>query len=189
MQQDQLQKLDSLLLQVASGNENAFGELLQFYSNQLNSYIMGFTRSQFLTEEIVQDVFMKIWLKRTTLTELNCFRSYLFIIARNHTLDCLKQINRKKKREKECIDTIINHSLSDFQESLIETSHDEIEAALKSLSCQQKKIYLLRNKGLKQIEIARQLNISVETVKKHVMQTKRSLKKRLSKNIGVILEN
>jgi RNA polymerase sigma-70 factor (ECF subfamily) len=110
MQQNQLQNLESMLLQISSGNQIAFGELFKFYDAPLTTYIMGFTRSQFLTEEIVQDVFLKIWLNRTTLTEIECFKSYLFVTARNHTLDCLKQINRKKKREKEWIDTIINQA-------------------------------------------------------------------------------
>jgi len=83
-----------MLLRISSGNQIAFGELFKYYDTQLASYIMGFTRSQFLTEEIVQDVFLKIWLNRTTLTEIECFKSYLFVTGRNHTLDCLKVNSR-----------------------------------------------------------------------------------------------
>lgn len=184
MPQHQLQNLEKLLLEVGSGNEVAFGELLNFYKGQLHSYIIGFTRSLPLTEEIVQDVFLKIWLNRTTLTEIECFKSYLFVIARNHTLDCLKQINRKKKREKEFINTIINQAFIDDQDSLRNKSHEKMEAAVESLPCQQKKIYLLRNEGLKRMEIARKLNISVETVKKHSILAKRFLKKRLLENVS-----
>lgn len=184
MQQNQPQNLDSLLLRIFRGNENAFEELLEFYDNQLNDYIMGFTKSQSITEEIVQDVFLKIWLNRTTLTEINFFKSYLFVIARNHTLDCLKQINRRKKKEKEWINTIISQASIDVQESSIDESHDKILEGVRSLPCQQRKVYLLRNKGLKQTEIARELNISVETVKKHSMLAKRFLKRRVNEYVA-----
>lgn len=181
MPQRQLQNLDVLLLEVGSGNENAFAKLFNLYEHQLSCYIIGFTKSQSLTEEIVQDVFLKIWLNRKALIEIHCFKSYLFITARNHTLDCLKQINRKKKREKEWLNSIINQGTIEVEESLIDKSFDKIEAAVKSLPCQQKKIYLLRNNGLKRTEIARKLNISVETVKKHSMLTRRFLKHTLQK--------
>jgi RNA polymerase sigma-70 factor (ECF subfamily) len=100
----------------------------------------------------------------------------------------LKQINRKKKREKEWMNTIINQASIVDQDSLKNKSHEKIEEAVQSLPCQQKKIYLLRNKGLKRMEIARKLNISVETVKKHSMLTKRFLKKRLIENVSDVLE-
>src|SRR5665647_901695 len=112
MQENCLQNLNLLLMQVASGYENAFEALFKFYDSQLNAYIMTITKSQPLTEEIVQDVFLKIWLNRESLTEIDSFKSYLFVIARNHTFDCLKQIKRKQKREKEWIDMVINDSLN-----------------------------------------------------------------------------
>lgn len=189
MLRNSTQNIKSLLLKVAEGNENAFGQLFKTYDNQLNGYILSITKSPPLTEEMVQDVFLKIWMNRSSLTEIESFKSYLFIIARNHTFDCLKQISRKKKREKEWINTFINHTSIETPESLIDRSPDKIEEAVKSLPCQQKKIYLLRNKGLKQMEIARKLDISVETVKKHSMLAKRFLKKRLSENITGALSN
>ena len=50
---------------MAAGDENAFAELFKNYYNQLGGFIMRLTESEALTQEIVQDVFLKIWINRT----------------------------------------------------------------------------------------------------------------------------
>jgi len=183
MLQNSTQNIKLLLLKVAEGDENAFEKLFKYYSSKLKDYILIITKSSVLTEEIVQDVFLKIWLNRTFLTKIDSFKSYLFVIARNYTFDCLKQINRKKKQEKEWVNTIINHSLNELIESLTDNSHERIDTAIKLLPPQQKKIYALRIKGMKQAEIAQNLNISTETVKKHTYLATRFLKNRLKASV------
>lgn len=179
MQPHQVKKLDLLLLKVSSGDENAFEELLKFYDDQLNGYIMSITRSQSLTEEMVQDVFLKIWLNRESLTEIDSFKSYLFVIARNHTFDCLKQINRKRKREKEWLNIVVNTPLNDYIEPTTDQSQEKINEAVSLLPPQQKKIYFLRSEGAKPQEIAEELSISIGTVKKHLALSIRFLKNRI----------
>jgi len=186
MQQDHVQNLKLLLLQISSGDEDAFEALFKLYGSQLNAYIMTISRSEPLTEEMVQDVFLKIWLNRKSLTEIDSFKSYLFVIAKNYTFDCLKKIKRKQKREKEWIDMVINDSLVAPAECLDEVSYQKIDQAVKLLPTKQKKIYLLRRDGTKQAEIAKELNISTETVKKHLFLAKRFLKDqiKLSRNLA-----
>ena len=184
MIQNSTQNIKSLLLKVAEGNENAFGQLFKTYDNQLNGYIMSITRSEYLTQEMVQDVFLKIWMNRTSLTEIGCFKSYLFVIARNHTFDCLKQISRKKKQEKEWLDMVIHHPPNDHNET--DKPYEKIQEAVKLLPPQQKKIYTLRRKGMKQVEIAQELNISIGTVKKHTCLAMRFLKNQVSTQTAVI---
>lgn len=184
MQQNQLHNLNLLLMQVALGDENAFREIHDFYGSQLNDYIMGLTRSRFLTEEVAQDVFLKIWLNRKNLLEINCFTSYLFVIARNHTFDCLKQINRKKKREKKWMSVVVNTLQNDTTETPMERSNEIIDAAVKMLPPRQKKIYFLRREGAKPQKIAEELSISVGTVKKHQELAIRFLRNQIRADTG-----
>lgn len=188
MLQNSTQNIRLLLQKVAEGNENAFEKLFKTYDNQVNDYIMSITRSEPLTQEMKQDVFLKIWMNRSSLTEIESFKSYLFVIARNHTFDCLKQINRKKKREKEWINRAINYSSIDSLETGKDNSREKIDKVVQLLPPQQKRIYFLRSEGVRQVEIARELNISVETVKKHMCLAMRFLKNRLKASKG-ILEN
>lgn len=170
-----------LLSEVARGNELAFGRLLKKYDSQLNGYIQSFTRSEELTQEMVQDVFLKIWMNRGYLTEIKSFKSYLFVIARNHTYDCLKQINRKKKKEKEWVNSGGISFENDEEESADDQhAYERIAQKVALLPPQQKKIYTLRSEGCSRAEIAEKLNLSQETVKKHLHLAMRFLRVRLS---------
>lgn len=176
---------NSLLLKIAEGNERAFGQLFKTYDNQLNGYIMSITKSEPLTQEMVQDVFLKIWINRSCLTQINSFKSYLFVIARNHAFDCLKRINREKRREKEWVNIIMKEASNEHEESPAKLFDEKIDEVVRLLPSQQKKVYSLKRGGMKQVEIAQELNISVETVKKHMSLAMRFLKNQLRANVPI----
>jgi len=71
-----------LLERLVEGDERAFTKLFDAYYHQLGEYVFRVTGSLELTEEIVQDVFIRIWLKKETLGELNSLKNYLFILCR-----------------------------------------------------------------------------------------------------------
>ncbi|HTE11282.1 MAG TPA: RNA polymerase sigma-70 factor [Chitinophagaceae bacterium] len=178
--------LKVILLKVAEGNENAFRQLFKIYYNQLCGFIMRITESELLTQEIAQDVFMKIWINRSSLANLDCFKAYLLVVARNHTFNCLKQIAREKIRKKEWVNTVLHHAVSNAGETDSIDTGQLIDEAVELLPPQQKKVYTLsRRDGIRQEQIARELNISLETVKKHMVLALRFLKNHLRTYIGL----
>jgi len=175
-----------ILLKVAEGNENAFRQLFKIYYNQLCGFIMRITESELLTQEIAQDVFMKIWINRSSLANLDCFKAYLFVVARNHAFNCLKQIAREKIRKKEWVNTVLHHAVNNAWETDSIDTGQLIDEAVELLPPQQKKVYTLsRREGIRQEQIARELNISLETVKKHMVLALRFLKNHLRTYIGL----
>jgi len=118
-----------LLSNVAAGDENAFEELFKNYYNQLTGFIMRLTESEALTQEIVQDVFLKIWINRTALSEIACFKAYLQVVAKNHAFNCLKQIARANSRKKEWVNTVLRLVSNDVKETN-EVNNNLIEEAL-----------------------------------------------------------
>lgn len=156
-----------ILSQIAAGDEVAFTRLFKHYHQLLGTYVLRFTRSREVTEEIVQDVFMKIWLNRTALSEVVEFKAYLFAISKNHVLNCLKKIAKERVITLDLEDNVL---VQDF----IETSADNgyyqlIDEAIDHLPPQQQKVYLMsRHERLKYAEIALKLNLSKETVKKYL---------------------
>src|ERR1700748_1337736 len=78
---------------LAGGSEHAFTRIFDHYRGKVYSIAWHFLKSPVLAEEIVQDVFMKIWLKRQDLGELQSPENYLFILTRNLILDRLKALS------------------------------------------------------------------------------------------------
>ena len=161
-----------LLQQVARGDETAFATLFDLYHNKLGAYVLRLTDSHELAEEIVQDVFLKIWMNREAIPQIISFRNYLFVIARNHALNCLKQVAREYVGRRDWFrNTRAERSIYMVEEEqdIDKLYYPFIEEAILKLPPQQKKVYLLsRNEGLKYEEIAARLNLSFETVKKHM---------------------
>jgi RNA polymerase sigma-70 factor (ECF subfamily) len=177
-----------LLLKVAEGDENAFGQLFKIYYNLLGEFIMRITESEPLTQEIVQDVFLKIWINRRSLAEINSFKAYLLVVARNHAFNCLKQIAREKSRKKEWVNTVLHHASNNVDDTSAIDAGNLIDEAVELLPPRQKKVYILsRIDGLKQEEIAMEMNISLETVKKHIVLALRFLKNYLRTHIGLFI--
>jgi len=171
-----------LLCQIAKGDEAAFTHLFKAYHQKLGAYIYRLTESFSLTQEIVQDVFLKIWLKRATMVGVERFDAYLFTAARNHTFNCLKKIAREhagKVRwettlsEQAGFDPAVGDPAFEYQALL--------DQAVERLPLQQKKVYLLhRRQGLSHAEVAGRLGLSVDTVKKHMSLALRSIRTYLS---------
>jgi RNA polymerase sigma-70 factor (family 1) len=177
-----------LLLQVAEGDEKAFGQVFKTYYNQLGEFIMRITESEPLTQEIVQDVFLKIWINRGSLAKLDCFKAYLLVVARNHAFNCLKQIAREKSRKKEWVNSVLRQATINVEETDTIDTGNLIDEAVALLPPQQKKVYSFsRRDGMRQEEIARELNISLETVKKHMVLALRFLKNHLRTHISLLI--
>ncbi|MEO8762894.1 MAG: RNA polymerase sigma-70 factor [Ginsengibacter sp.] len=188
--QDQPAAMDdkALLLRVSEGDETAFRNLFKTYYNQLGGFIMRITGSEQLTQEIVQDVFLKIWIKRSSLAEIDHFKAYLFVVARNHTFNCLKQIAREKCRNEIWADTVLRQASNNVDETFLTDAGKLIDEATELLPPRQRKVYILsRREGMKHAEIARELNISLETVKKHMVLALGFLKSYLRTHIGFFI--
>lgn len=180
--------LAPILLLVSQGDEQAFTRLFERYYNQVYTYIAPLADSETLTQEIVQDVFMKIWAHRAQLAEVSYFRAYLLTVARNHALNCLKRLAREKKKEKSWVDEVLKLAVNPAEESDNIDYHNLIDAAVDLLPPQQKKIYTLsRLHKMKQVDIAVALGISLETVKKHMVLALRFIKNNLTQSISLWL--
>ena len=166
-----------LLSRVAEGDEAAFSLLFNAFHQRLGAYVYRLTESLPATQEIVQDVFVKIWLKRAILPELQSFDAYLFKAARNHVFNYLRKLARERVQQAQLEASLPASATAEAEEEHL----DLLDQAIDHLPPQQQKIYLLhRRQGLSHAEIADRLNLSVETVKKHMSLALRSIRKYLS---------
>jgi len=170
-----------LLIQVAQSDKRAFAKLFYAYHNQLAEFVLLLTESPEMTEEIIQDVFVKIWMKREDLTDIDRFTAYLFILTRNYTLNCIRKKVNDRKLEQQYSRYIgdigemqPSHAPQDFSGD--PDYQALIGRAIQQLPPQQQKAYLLsRTEGLKYAEIAEQMGLSRETVKKYIQWATQSI--------------
>jgi RNA polymerase sigma-70 factor (family 1) len=156
-----------LLQQIANGDEKAFAVLVERKWNNIYSQALTYIKSTHYAQDIVQEVFLKIWQKRTELPKVDRFDSYLFIIARNHIISEL----RKKMNSTQGLDSLdfVEENFDPANTLSQKNLHALIAKAIELLPQQQKTAYLLsRDEGLSHEEIARQMQLSKETAKKHI---------------------
>lgn len=188
MSKHSINDVKGLLLRVSEGDEIAFAQIFKAHYNQLSDFIMRITESEQLTQEIVQDVFLKIWINRHLLATIDCFKAYLIVVARNHAFNCLKQIAREKTQRKEWANTVLHLAINNPAETDLPDTSQLIDEAVELLPPRQKNVYLLsRREGISQQGIAQKLNISHETVKKHMVLALRFLKNHLRANLRLFL--
>lgn len=167
----------ALLNQVAQGDESAFRIVFDHYRDAIYAFALKVTRHESIAEEIVQDVFMKIWINRSGLPAVRELTDFLYIIARNHTYNSLRRLARERKLRLNTTDNL-NIPGASAEATILQRDYDRLLLqAIDRLSPQQKLVYTLgRQQGLTREEIAAQLQISPETVKVHMAQALKSLR-------------
>jgi RNA polymerase sigma-70 factor (ECF subfamily) len=158
-----------LLQRVSEGNELAFRQIFDNYHHLLGAHIFRLTDSMETAEEIVQDVFIKMWDNREELRDIRNLKAYLFVISRNQALNALKKSLREQKHyQKWQTEQQVSENL-DNQEPVFNNHYHLLDLAINQLPPQQQKVYLMsRHERLKYAEIAMKMNISRETVKKYL---------------------
>ena len=96
-------KETEILKDIAAGSSKAFRVLYSQWEPTLSSFIFQVTRSKVITAEIVQDVFLKIWMTRESLVDVKDFKAYLFVISKNRAINALKKsLADFRRNEKIC---------------------------------------------------------------------------------------
>ena len=186
MAKDSVNTEKELLLRIAGGDEIAFRNLYDMYHQLLATYIFRLTRSLPETEEIVHDVFLKLWMTRESLAAIENAKAYLFVISRNHALNVIKRRMRELLHRHQWMQQTNNPiTTTDNQDDLM---HSLIDKAIDQLPPQQKKVFLLsRHEKLTYQEIASGMGISRETVKSYLQHATSSITKYIRENIEISL--
>jgi RNA polymerase sigma-70 factor (family 1) len=173
----------SLLLRVAKEDETAFAMVIARYRKRVFSFCLTFAVRYEEAEELTQDIFIKLWQKRTTLTSVDSFADYLFIVSRNHLVSYI----RKRVKEEVVTDTAAladELGIPDLQLQVKELQK-MIDDGIARMPAQQQTVFRLsREEGLSYEEIATQLNISRSTVKWHIIAGLNALRQYVRLNGG-----
>jgi RNA polymerase sigma-70 factor (family 1) len=172
---DSLEK--ELLHKVASGDQKAFTELFERYQTLVYDYAIRLTRSKSQAEEIVQDIFIKIWVNRREIESIQNFGGYINRMARNQSYTALRKIAAQALRMVELAQSEIVGSNNSEHRALYNESAKILKTAVDILPPQRKLVYeLCHEQGLKYDEVAAKLNISSGTVHKHMKLALKSIR-------------
>lgn len=180
--------LKFLLLRIADGDEKSFRLVFDHYSSKVFVFAMKLTHNKPMSEEIVQEVFIKLWKNRHKLPQVEFFPSYLSVITRNHTFNVLKSIALREKVNFRFAKRIANVHC-ETEEFVIHNDYQNILTQIvDELPPQQKTAYsLCHGEGLKYEEAAVRMNISTLTVKTHMQTALRTIKARFGNAIQYCL--
>jgi RNA polymerase sigma-70 factor (family 1) len=169
-----------LFKRLSQGDELAFRQVFEWYRTKLYFFVLHIVGQEAVAEELVQEIFLRLWVSRATLAGVSNQDSYLFVIAKNRALDHIRQAARERSMKKELIRTMVLDELTTEEDIDLNESKRLIEAAISKLPEQQGRVFRLsKEQGLKRSEIAQTLNISEHTVKKHLGEAIRFIKKYL----------
>ena len=178
-----------LLLLISQDDEDAFKSLFKQERNRLFLFIVKITKSREASEEIVMDVFMKLWLSRQILPEVNHFPSFIFQVAKNKALDFLRKAAKDKVLQELVWDEIQAVSDSRSDEDLrCKELQAEMDTAVNKLSPQRQAVFRLsREQHMTHDQIATHLNLSKNTVKNHMIDALRLIRQHIGPSLDLVI--
>jgi len=171
---------EQLMSEIKAGNMLAFDTLYHKYNRRIYKFAVSILKSSEDAENILQDVFLKLWINRDNVEKDSSVRYYIFSTTYNSSITII----RGKMKESRFLESLKN--MQDFEHDPVnlEIEYKELEGKLneiiESLPERQKEVYLLHKvEGLKYSEIAERLNISVNTIENHMSRALKFIRERL----------
>ena len=178
MKKDDFQIETELIASLQRGSVTAFEILFENYSQKLYRFSYSYLKSEAEAEDVVQEVFLKIWQNRSSLKTETSFQSYLFTIA-FHVIQ--KSFNKKTRQQKFRLDLFefLSAENSTLEEQLnFETLIARLDQLIEQLPTRRKEIFLKRKKeGISIQNIALEMGISEKTVENQITEAMHSLRK------------
>jgi RNA polymerase sigma-70 factor (family 1) len=160
-----------------NGNAQAFDELFRLYGKRLYHFSLGYLKSKIDAEEVVQEVFMKIWHNRSSLNPELSFNAYLFKIAYRHIAERFRKITQEKKYLHDIASETLVFTADMDERSNYQSLLELVERLIQKLPERQKEVIILRRiEGLSVADIAARLDISPKTVEHHITEALKNIK-------------
>jgi RNA polymerase sigma-70 factor (family 1) len=167
---------DFLISALSKGDEHAFDVIFVNYFPKIKYFVLNFCKDENMAENITQDIFLNLWVRKQSLADIKNFKAYMFTIARNAALHYLKDSLREMSTE-------VDDKIEDESASVVDNMYREeleamINAAVNKMPEQRRRVFVMsRIDGLSNSEIAKTLNISKRTVETHISLALSELRK------------
>ena len=194
-EQDEKREVDILFKAVCErGSQESFKKLFSIFFARLNDFARKIVKDDDISQDIVQDVFIKLWEKKKQYNAAN-IEAFLFKMVRNKCLDYIKHIrvvnnNRNELQISAQVEELYRIDfIGDEPYVLIEEElRNEIETIINSLPDRCKEVFVLsRIKGLKNREIASKLGINIKNVERHISRALKEFRSKFNEEVPLAI--
>ncbi len=173
--------LDNSIHKLINGDQSALEELFNYYYPRLYNFSKSFLKIEEGIDDILQEVFIKIWQNRESIKKPDTFNSYIFTITKNLLLNELRRKLSDSKTKSEIQNRSLAEEYHQFEQIEFKELKEKLDFEIENLPEKQKEIFILsRKEGLSHKEIAEKLKISTKTVEYHIRQSINILKNKIS---------
>ncbi len=176
-----------LILGIQSGNEAAYKVVYFHYYEPLCIYVLSFTSHRTIAEDVVQDVFLKLWAKRESLRLDGSLNGYLYRLTYNTFIDVYRE-NKQLDVElqlfkRESLAELIEENDEQFQQRL-----GKVQKAIDELPPRCKEIFILcKQRGMRYKEIAKKMGVSLKTVENQMGKALSLIRKKVKSKLVTLL--
>jgi len=179
--------ISELLKKISLGDQQAFRELFDLYHGKLFELARYYSKSDQIAEEVTNDVFVRIWNRRSKLTTIKQLESYLYIATKNETLTYLR--DNKKDLALMSINQVelsLKLQVQDAEHTFLDAELlKALEDSIKNLPEKSGLVYrMIKEDNLSYKEVARVLDLSVKSIEKHMGLAFKRIRKDLSSYIS-----
>jgi len=187
-------RADELFDQIKSGDQKALELLFAVYFPRLNDFARKVVKDDVISQDIVQDVFVKVWERRAEIESIN-LEAFFFRLVRNHCIDYIKHLKVVTNRMNEIQISSKYEEMyridfwGDEPYVLIEQELKiKIEKTIHSLPERCREVFILsRINGLKNKEIAEKLDINIKNVERHLARAMQSFRENFTEELPIAL--
>ena len=182
--QDEAQALVKALKE---GNQLAFSIVYKTYAAQTFSLAFKYLLNKELAEDAVQNLFLKLWLKKEEIDETKPINRYLFTMLKNDLLNTLRDSKKNIYLLEDCLSMVLELEDNSQNENLKQEQMNIIQQALEQLSPQRRKVFEMKVSGkYSNQEIADKLNLSINTIKFQYSQSLKQIRATVGE-LGLLL--
>ena len=187
MKNDDYNDNNLLIEALRNGDEKAYAYLIDTYHHKLCVYANSLVKNIYSAEDIVQNVFIKVWEQRTRLKSDHALKSFLYKLVYNEFIDLYRKNQSLFSLEKSYYDALNSIVFEDDSESF-QRVLNVVNKEIQNLPPKCKEVFILSKKeGLTNIEIAEHLDVSVKTVEAQITKAFSILRTSLEEKVKNVL--
>lgn len=174
---------EDLLLRIAKGDESAFATLYLHFYDKIYSIGLMYLKVHEIAEDATQQIFLKLWEKRVAFAGIKQVEAFLFVTARNEIFNMLRRRSTQENFRSFIQELFLQEANTPEELLILKQRAGILEGIIQTLPARQQEAFRLsREKGLRYEAIAREMNISVATVKEHISKALEHIRRLLMEN-------